>query len=397
MSIVKNNSKIIFHIDMNAFFCSVACILNPKLRGKAFAIGRVNTTKGVIATASYEARAYGIHSAMSIKEAYDILPTLIIVDIEYNHYLEYHNKFIKIIKEYSDLVEVGSIDEVYVDMTEISYIKHPLVLANEIQVRLLKELSLPCSIGIGPTLFLAKMASDIKKPLGITVIRKRQVKSILYPISVKEIFGIGKKTYPKLVDNGILTIKDFMNIENKNLIISLIGENSYNYVVDSILGNTSNEVIPNRYSNSTSISNTITYDIHLTSLDEILYELRKITRNVVSKLKSGNYFTKNISIILKDSNFKTITRSKTIDEYTDDFLDIYDVVVTLIEDNIENKSYRLIGMGVNNILKKDELPKEYNLFTISDNIDKYENIINIMNHFKNKYGEKSLYFKKEKK
>ena len=215
----ENHVRIIFHIDMNAYFCSVACILYPSLRGEAFAIGRENTYKGVISTASYEARALGIHAAMPISEAYKIKPDLKVISIDYKYYQDYHNKFVNIIKEYSNLIEVASIDELYADMTDISKSKHPIVLAKEIQLRLLKELGLSCSIGIAPTLFLAKMASDIKKPLGITVIRKKDVKDILYPLSVKEIFGIGKKTYPKLINGGINTIAEFMMPENKDRII----------------------------------------------------------------------------------------------------------------------------------------------------------------------------------
>ncbi len=225
---LKNyKGRIIFHIDMNAYFCSVHCKLNPTLRGKAFAVGREGTYKGVLSTASYEARKLGIHSAMPIIEAYKILPTLLVVNSNYEEYKKYHYLFVNIIREYTNLIEVASIDELYADMTEISEKIHPVVLAKEIQLRLLRELDLPCSIGIAPTLFLAKMASDMKKPLGLTVLRKREIKEKLYPLSVKDIFGIGKKTYPKLIDAGINTIEDFMNPENEELIIKLIGNNSY--------------------------------------------------------------------------------------------------------------------------------------------------------------------------
>ena len=120
----ENNSKIIFHIDMNAFFCSVACILMPELRGIPFAIGREGTTRGVLSTASYEARAYGIHSAMPTIEAKRILPTLRVIHIDYKYYQKYHNYFLSIIREYSSLVEVASIDECYTDMTEACKNKH---------------------------------------------------------------------------------------------------------------------------------------------------------------------------------------------------------------------------------------------------------------------------------
>ena len=164
---LKNyKGRIIFHIDMNAYFCSVQCILNPSLRGKAFAVGREGTYKGVISTASYEARKLGIHSAMPIADAYRKVPDLLIISPNFEEYKKYHYAFVKIIKEYTDIIEVASIDELYADMTKISETRHPMLVAKEIQLRLLKELDLPCSIGIAPTLFLAKMASDMQKPLG---------------------------------------------------------------------------------------------------------------------------------------------------------------------------------------------------------------------------------------
>ena len=391
----ENHAKIIFHIDMNAFFCSVACILNPSLRGKAFAIGRENTYKGVISTASYEARKYGINSAMPLVEAYKKLPDLIVVHIDYKYYEEYHNKFIKLISGYTKLIEVASIDEVYADMTEASKDKHPIVLAKEIQARLLKEYSLSCSIGIAPTLYLAKMASDIKKPLGVTVLRKRDVSNVLYPLSVKEIFGIGKKTYPRLIDNNIKLISDFMNLENKNKIINLIGENSYNHAYNCLIGNSTNIVNPNRHSESASISTSATFDVFKTSEADILYELRRMTRDVVNKMNADGYFTKTITITLRDSDFKTINRQISLDDYTNDYLIIFDCVAELLEENIEEKSYRLVGMGVSNLVLGSNLPKEYNLFTINDAETKEETINTLIREFQSKYGEKILYRKKK--
>jgi len=286
---IENHAKIIFHIDMNAFFCNVACILDPSLRGKAFAIGRENTTKGVLSTASYEARKYGIHSAMSQQEAYSILPSLLVIHIDYSHYVEYHNKFINLIREYTNLIEVASIDEVYADVTEASKSIHPLVLAKEIQKRLLVELNLPSSIGIAPTLYLAKMASDMKKPLGVTVLRKREAKEILYPLDVSCIFGIGKKTYPKLKEKGINTIGDFLNLDNKELILSIIGENSYNYAYNSLIGNSSNVVNPQRYDSASSISESQTYDNYKESIDDILYEMVNMAKSIHKRMVKYDY------------------------------------------------------------------------------------------------------------
>ena len=390
----KKSVNIILHVDMNAFFCSVAEIIYPHLRGKVFAIGRENSYRGVLSTASYAARKLGVHSAMSLKEAYDLVPDLLVVSLDYSIYEKYHIMFVNILKQYSKLIEVASIDEAYIDITEMSKVKHPLVIAKEIQLRILKECGLSCSIGVAPTLFLAKMASDMKKPLGITVLRKREVKELLYPLSVKEIFGIGKKTYPTLINNGIETIGDFMDEKNKELVINLVGVNSYNYVVSHVLGNSSNIVDPNRYSNSESISTSVTYDRIIEGETEVLYEMRKLTREVINRINEKNYCGKTITITLRNTDFKTITRSKTVDDYLYEYNDVFEIVTELVESNYKNEPLRLLGVGISQLVDKNNIPKEYNLFTISDKDTKDYVVKNLIKEYQQKYGEKALFIKK---
>lgn len=389
--------KIIFHIDMNAFFCSVACLINPQLRGKVFAIGRENSYRGVLSTASYEARALGIHSAMSLKEAYDKVPNLIVVSLDRKYIKHYHQCFVKLLEQYSNLVEVASVDEAYMDVTELAKTRHPLVIAKEIQARLLKEVGLSCSIGIAPTLFLAKMASDMKKPLGITVLRKRDVVEKLYPLSVSEIFGIGKKTYPLLQENEIKTIKDFMSPENEKKIIDLIGNNIYESVQRRILGKSSNQVDPFRYSECESISTSTTFDRIIDSATEVLYELRRMTREVIRRLKKAESHAKTVTITLRTTNFKTTTRSKTMDSYFDDFTTVFEVIADLVELHYHDEPLRLIGAGVSNIVPSKDLPREYNLFTIA-NLDEREQVIEAMiQNFQKKFGQNALFQSKKRK
>ena len=390
--------RIIFHIDMNAFFCSVAEIINPSLRGKAFAIGREGTTKGVLSTASYEARKYGIHSAMPTIEALKKYPKLLVIHIDYKHYEEYHKKFVKLIKEYTDIIEVASIDEVYADMTELSFEKHPIIIAKEIQLRLIRELDLKASIGIGPTLFLAKMASDMQKPLGLVVLRKRDKVEKLYPLSVSEIYGIGKMTYPKLIDAGIKTIADFDNPNNKNIICNIISDSHYEYILDCINGKTTNIVDSNRYGDSQSISSMTTFDIHKTSAIELIYESRSIIRDVYKRLIDGEYLFKSIILTLRDSSFNTFSRRKTLDEYSSELYIINETIEDLIEEYFdETKSYRLLGVGLSNLIKQSDYKKEYNLFNIDNNLEKENEIDKLMSSINEKYGKDLINWYKDKK
>ncbi len=393
----SNNSKLIFHIDMNAFFCSVEELRNPSLRGKAFAVGREGTLKGVLSTASYEARKYGIHSAMPIIEAYHKLPTLIVVNGHYDEYKKYHNMFMSIIYRYTDKVEVASIDECYCDLTHWIEKKHPLVLAKEIQAQILTEVGLKCSIGIAPTLFLAKMASDMQKPLGVVVLRKRDVKEKLYPLSVKDIYGIGKKTYPILIENGIETIGDFMDKENETLVKSLVGENTYNYVTSHVLGNSSNVVDNDRYSDYQSISTSNTYDVFLESISDIINEARRMARSVYNRMVKGDYVFKTVTLTLRDHEFKTITRQKSFSEYKNELYDIYETIEDLIEEYYDSeKRYRLVGVGISNMVHtKDSF--EYNLFNLDKFDDKKNLISKILKDINDSIGEDVISFYGDKK
>lgn len=384
----NNKAHIIFHIDFNAYFCSVAEIFNPALRDTAFAIGRENSLYGVISTCSYEARKYGIRSGMSQTEALKLYPKLNIVSLPYENYVNYHKKFLSLLHEYTDLIEVASIDEAYIDVTKVCDKVHPLLLAKEIQTKLLERYHLKVSIGIAPTLFLAKMASDMKKPLGITVLRIRDIKEKLYPLSVKDIFGIGKKTAPRLENIGINNICDFVNENNKAKIVNLIGLKHYNHVIESLSGKSRNYIDNEKTSVNESISVSETYDRRLTQEEDILSELEKLTRNLYKRLTRQDKYVKTISITLRDTNFKTITRSKTI-EYTNDYIIIKNVVDDLFYDNYDYKTYRLLGVTFANLISKELLPKPYDLF----NIDNKKTIIDEMVLSLNeKFGSYAVYF-----
>lgn len=379
--------KVIFHIDMNMFFCSVAIIKNKALKGKPFVIGRSGTNKGVISTASYEARALGIHSGMSLNDALRIKSDLIVVSVDYKTIKQYHYYFINLIEDYTNIIEIASIDEVYADMSELCKIRNGIEVAKEIQKRLLDEYNLPCSIGIAPTMFLAKMASDMKKPLGLVIIRKKDSYKILKDLSVKDIYGIGKKTYPLLIENGIKTIEDFFKEENKSKIIELTSENTYEYVISHVLGNSSNQVNSNRYVKNKSISVENTYDQPLRTDTDILYELRNETKELITKLNKNGYLTKTIGITLRDSSFKTISRSRTV-EYTNNFYDIFKVISNLFYDNYdETKQYRLCGVTFSNLKDKSEvLKEEYNLFTYLDFAERDEALKEAIKKIEDKYG-----------
>lgn len=364
---MKKDIKIIFHIDLNAFFASCAMIKEPHLKDKVFVVGgNPMTRRGVVSTASYPARKLGIHSGMSINDAFRIYPKLIIVPIQFGLYQKYSNLFFQFLKRYSSIVLEGSIDEAYVDMTEISKTKHPLTIAKEIQEGLLKEHNLPCSIGIASTLFLAKMASDMQKPLGITVLRKKDIVNKLFPLPISACFGIGKKTYPRLQQIGIMTIGDFTKKENKEKILSIMSEQSYQSYLEHILGHSSDVIDPKRFAIPKSISNETTLNYSMDSNDAIFKVITEILEHTHERLVREELVAKTVGIRLRDANFETINRSFTFQEHTDDYESFYDQIEMLFEENYHGEALRLVGVFMGSVLQKKDLKLDYNLFTYQE-------------------------------
>ncbi|GAE33497.1 DNA polymerase IV [Halalkalibacter akibai JCM 9157] len=195
--------RVIFHLDMNSFFASVEIAHNPTLKGKPVAIaGNPEERRGIIITSSYEARAKGVKTTMPLWQAKKLCPNLIVLKPNGDRYREASNALFSILFSYTPLVQQVSIDEGYLDVT--SYLKeiHPVKLAEAIQERISSELNLPCSIGIAPNKFLAKMASDMKKPNGITILRKRDIDKLLWPLLFKKCMELGKG----LLINGLKII-----------------------------------------------------------------------------------------------------------------------------------------------------------------------------------------------
>jgi len=364
---MKKEIKIIFHIDLNAFFASCAMIKEPYLKDKVFVVGGSSISRrGVISTASYAARKLGIHSAMSIHEALSIYPKLVIVPLQFSLYQKYSQIFFNFLKKYSDLVLAGSIDEAYVDMTEAAKKRHPLEIAKEIQDELLKIHGLPCSMGIASTLFLAKMASDMKKPLGITVLRKSDIVDKLFPLPIKDMYGIGKKTYPRLEALGIHTIGDFTKSEYKELILSIMSEQSYTSYLDHILGKSSDEIDPKRYAIPKSISNETTLNYNMDQSEAILKIITELLEHTHERLVSEELVCKTVGIKIKDAEFDSINRSLTLKEYTDDYNQIREAIETVFEENYHGEPIRLIGVFFNQVVLKKDLKIEYNLFTYQE-------------------------------
>lgn len=385
--------KIIFHVDLNAFYASCAMIKEPFLKKEVFVVGgRTGSNSGVVSTASYKARAKGIRSGMSIVEAQRLYPKVLVVPTNFPLYQKYSNLFFNYLKKYSKIILKGSIDEAYMDVTEISKEIHPLKLAKQIQDGLLKEHELPVSIGIGPTLFLAKMASDMKKPLGITVLRKRDVEKMLYPLPICKIFGIGVKTKKVLNDIGIFTVNEFVDPNNKNKILEVMTPNSYYGFLDNINGKSTDIVDPTLYDIPKSISNEETLVYPIQGYELIYDHLKELAKTTVERLKNEDLVARTVSIKLKTSNFQTITRSRSISEPIEDFDLILQIANDILLSNYEGEEIRLVGIGLSQLILKKDLKNEINLFNYNEFEDKEYNLDKLIKKINKEYEKEVISF-----
>lgn len=353
------------HIDLNQFFAAATRLLEPDLIGKPLIIAG-DTRRGIVSTASYEARKYGISSAMPTYIAKKLCPKVIIREVNYKWYQQKSKEFFSYIKEhYSSHIEVASIDECYVDMTDLMKdIKDPYLYLKNLQEDVYNNTHLEASIGLGPTKFLAKLGSDYKKPMGITIIRKKDIKKILYPLPIEDFFGIGKKTCPKLKELGINTIGDFAL--NDSYEVKKVMGKFYLVAKEWINGEGDDHVDENPF-DPKSISSTNTFLFDTNDYEEISKMLEIKAKEVSLDAIKNNKVGKTITLILKDSSFKSITRSITIDKPTNSFLDIYTNVMNLFDKFFNNQLIRLAGVGLSQLMDKEDFYVQMNLFNLEQN------------------------------
>lgn len=351
--------RVIFHIDLNSFFASAEVLKNSALEGQPVVVAGMHR-RSVVSTASYEARNYGVHSAMPLHMALEKCPQLVVVQGDYAWYEELSIRFFNYVKRFSPYLEPASIDECYIDVTEaIRAYKRPLDLAWRIQKGVYEDLRLPCSIGVGPNKFLAKMASDMRKPMGITVLRRQEIKRKLWPLSIADMFGIGKKTVPLLERQGIYTIGDFANPANEAKIMALMGKHAYQ-LIQNARGFGSNRLDYN--TSVQSISQSTTLDTNIVEYEEVKSVFKRLANKLSQRAKQEDLRGALISISIRYADFTNAVRSTTISEYTNDADVLLEHALLLFDQHNNGKEIRHLGIGLGSLFSKTRTVDQINLF-----------------------------------
>jgi DNA polymerase-4 len=344
MSEIIPNRKII-HIDMDAFFASVEQMDNPALRGKPIAVGGAEN-RGVVAAASYEARKFGVRSAISGVLAKKNCPDLIFVKPRFVRYKEISNKIRKIFHDYTDLVEPLSLDEAYLDVT-INKKGNPsaTLLAQEIRLRILNEVGLTASAGISVNKFVAKIASDYNKPNGQKTVTPDEVIPFLEELPIRKFYGVGKVTTEKMYQLGIFTGLDLKR-QSLEFLEKHFGK-SGNFFYNVVRGIHNSEVKPDRITKSVAAEHT--FDINLSSEIFMLEQLENIANSLEKRLKKHHIAGKTITLKIKYSDFTQQTRSKTLPYFISDKGLILETVKELLFQERMKDSVRLLGISLSNL------------------------------------------------
>jgi DNA polymerase-4 len=358
--------RIIFLVDMNAFFISCEMSRRPELKDRPAAVaGDPKNRMGIILAANYNARAYGVKTTMLVHEAKSICPGLILVKPDHDFYEKKSKKVMELLSNYTPVLQQNSIDEAWLDLTGCEALfGKPLQIAERIMEQIRSELDLWCSIGISDNKFLSKMAADMKKPLGITELWQKDVRTKLWPLKVGEMYGIGKKTEKRLIELGILTIGDIAKCD-KSILRSSFGK--YGEEMRLLAnGIDPSPVMPHPKHETRSISRSTTLSKDIDNIEIAKKVILDLAEEVGSEARRNDFKGRTVSIAIRYNDFTTITRQKTI---SPSYLtkDIYNTGISLLRENWRaGRPVRLLGIGLGNI--DEDSPEQLSIFDINNEL-----------------------------
>ena len=348
MTFIHSIKRRILHIDMDAFFAAVEERRNSTLIGKPVVIGGMGdpTKRGVVSTANYDARKYGVHSAMPLRTAYNLCPHAVFLPVDYEAYSAASQQFKSVLLTITPFMEDAGIDEAFLDVSELLDASESIVVS--IKTRIKEKTGLTCSIGIAPNKLLAKIASDMQKPDGLTTLNEGDVECQLWPLPIRKLYGVGPKTEAHLKDIGIETIGQLAASSAEKL-IETFGHSYGHYLYDASRGIDDSPLVT--HWEPKSISRETTFQEDVKNWQVIARTLAELTKEVVADMQEHGYQTRTVTIKIRFSDFQTLTRAKTISDYTDAEEEIRKAAFACLKRIDLNKRVRLIGVRASNLEK----------------------------------------------
>ncbi|EXX86985.1 DNA polymerase IV [Paenibacillus darwinianus] len=383
------NGRVVLHVDMNAFYCSVHEAEEPdKYAGKPTAVaGSVELRKGIIVTSSYAARRRGVKTGMTVREGLQRCRELILITPDFDLYRQYSRGFLGVVRQYTPLVESVSIDECYLDITGSKQFGTPLEIADAIQSRIRSEWTLPCSIGIAPNKLLAKIASDMKKPNGVTVLRLRDVPRLLWDKPCDSLFGVGRKTAEKLRRMNLHTIGQ-LAAADELLLVKQFGVHGH-WLKSAAYGIDHSPVNPVREKNK-SIGHTTTLPQDVTHRGEAHRILLNLADQTARRLRRQKLMASGVQITIRTPDMKTITRSATLPVPVESADVIHAEACRLYDRHWRADSpVRLLGITLQGLKERDETVVQLDLFDYGSQ-PKKEALIRAMDALRDKFGENAV-------
>lgn len=375
------SNRTILLVDMNSFFASVEQQCNPSLRGKPIAVGGPAGSRSVVSAASYEARPFGVRSGMPVMEALSRCPDLILVHGDMRKYVDVSRRVFKICGDYTDLLEIYSIDECFMDVTPtIGHFGGARNIALEVKRRIRKELGLTCSVGIGPNKVLAKLASGMQKPDGLTEIQPERVREVLESLPVEKLHGIGEKVSSRLKKMGIKTAGTLgrMSVERLKREFGVYGEALH------AMGNGNFETPVVPYYDQPdikSVGHSHTMGRNTRDWNVLSRNLLKLSEMVGRRLREKGFSGRTISLVVRYGDMHTFSRQRSLGEYIDDGYAIYQVALSILaEQSNDKRAIRLLGVSVSNLTKD---ARQLNLFSS----ERYRKLLDAMDAINDRYGE----------
>ena len=357
VSISKINSserRITFHADMDSFFASVEVRERPELKGLPVVVGsdpKGGSGRGVVSTCSYEARKYGIHSAMPISQAYRLCPDAVFLPVNMKLYAGVSEKIMELLKGFADRFQQVSVDEAYlVPGPEITSFEEAALYALRIKDEVQKQEGITCSVGVGPNKLIAKIASGFQKPDGLTVVRHEDVREFLFPLPVSKIPGIGEKTADALKSMGLNRVEELANCDVQ-LLSGKFGKMGLRM---KQLANGLDFGEVREKESVKSISRHGTFAEDTSDPVKITGSLDLLAESVHSSLLKNRFLFKTVVLTVRFEDFSTYTRSKTIPIWTSDIFVIKKTAMQLLYEFIGNRKLRLVGIGVTRLRERDE-------------------------------------------